>query len=145
MAARIAATALCIATLATAEVLLGGKKMTEGQVLDAEQEGALPDIADPKMIKSLKCGLCQASVMEMAFVINKQENDLGRALKEVEVLEVLDKVCDVNMDRYGLLLDENGQPTTRWSNSVDTCNMYLAIAHLSINMSTSMIQVQQRK
>lgn len=37
VAARIAATALCIATLATAEVLLGGKKMTEGQALDAEQ------------------------------------------------------------------------------------------------------------
>jgi hypothetical protein len=109
------------------------------------QEGALPDIADPKMVKSLKCGLCQESVMEMAFVINKQENDLGRALKEVEVLEVLDKVCDVNMDRYGLLLDENGQPTTRWSDSVDTCNIYLAIAHLSFTMSTSMIQVQQRK
>ena len=37
VAARIVATALCIATLATAEVLLGGKKMTEGQALDAEQ------------------------------------------------------------------------------------------------------------
>ena len=48
VAARIVATALCIATLATAEVLLGGKKMTEGQALDAEHllgEGAIDKLA----------------------------------------------------------------------------------------------------
>jgi hypothetical protein len=98
-------------------VKVGDKTLKEGQQLDSDQEGALPDISDKHHLKSLKCGLCQATVMEMAFGINRNENELGRKLKEVEVVEVLDKVCTQNMDKYGLMLDEKGQPTAQWSNS----------------------------
>lgn len=65
--------------------------------------------ADPKKMKTLKCGVCQATVMEMAYAINARENDTGRTLREVEVVEVLDKICEHNMDKYGLMLDDKGQ------------------------------------
>lgn len=65
--------------------------------------------ADPGKMKSLKCGVCQATVMEMAYAINARENENGRKLREVEVVEVLDKICVVNMDKYGLMLDGNGK------------------------------------
>lgn len=60
-------------------------------------------------MKTLKCGVCQATVMEMAYAINARENDTGRKLREVEVVEVLDNVCTLNMDKYGLMLDDKGQ------------------------------------
>ena len=47
--------------------------------------------------------------MEMAFAINKHQNDQGRKLREVEVVEILDKICSQNMDKYGLVLDDQGQ------------------------------------
>ena len=50
-----------------------------------------------------------AAVMEMAYGINRQVNEVGRKLREVEVLEILDSICAKNMDKYGLVLDSNGQ------------------------------------
>ena len=47
--------------------------------------------------------------MEMAFVINKKENDEGRKLREIEVVEILDSICENNMDKYGLVLDKDGK------------------------------------
>merc|ERR1719329_332851 len=84
--------------------------------LDTEQESALPDTSDPKKMKEMKCGVCQATVMEMAYAINRQVAEKGRKLREVEVVEVLDKICVQNMDKYGLVLDQDGQPTSKWSN-----------------------------
>jgi len=60
-------------------------------------------------MKTLKCGVCQATVMEMAYAINAKETEHGRKLREVEVVEILDKICVVNMDKYGLVLDGNGK------------------------------------
>jgi len=98
------------------EMNVGGKVLKEGMELDTEQEGALPDTSDPANMKMMKCGVCQAAVMEMAYGINRQVIEVGRKLREVEVIEILDKICATNMDKYGLLLDANGQPTAKWSN-----------------------------
>ena len=43
------------------------------------------------------------------YAINKEVVEKGRKLREIEVVEVLDKICVKNMDKYGLVLDQNGQ------------------------------------
>eukprot|EP00286_Rhodomonas_abbreviata_P025101 CAMPEP_0181312382 /NCGR_PEP_ID=MMETSP1101-20121128/13665_1 /TAXON_ID=46948 /ORGANISM="Rhodomonas abbreviata, Strain Caron Lab Isolate" /LENGTH=161 /DNA_ID=CAMNT_0023419225 /DNA_START=101 /DNA_END=586 /DNA_ORIENTATION=+ len=84
--------------------------------LDSQQEQKLPDMSDAKTMRTLKCGVCQASVLEMAYGINMQETEKGRKLSEIETVEVMEQMCVTKLDRYGLVLDKDGNPTPQWSN-----------------------------
>jgi hypothetical protein len=47
--------------------------------------------------------------LALQYAINREVVEKGRKLREIEVVEVLDKICVKNMDKYGLVLDQNGQ------------------------------------
>eukprot|EP00292_Cryptomonas_paramecium_P016091 CAMPEP_0113701536 /NCGR_PEP_ID=MMETSP0038_2-20120614/24636_1 /TAXON_ID=2898 /ORGANISM="Cryptomonas paramecium" /LENGTH=204 /DNA_ID=CAMNT_0000625453 /DNA_START=6 /DNA_END=617 /DNA_ORIENTATION=- /assembly_acc=CAM_ASM_000170 len=115
---------LCLAAVCLLDVTLAQKgfsNLKEGDTLNTNQEGALPDIADPTMMKAMKCTACQASVLEMSYGILRKENDEQRKLKEFEVVEILEKVCSSKMDEYGLALDpQTGNPTMRWTSHENT-------------------------
>eukprot|EP00961_Rhodomonas_salina_P081685 1098135-Rhodomonas_salina.1 len=68
------------------------KVLQEGMELDDEQARKLPDMTDLTVMKTLKCGVCQASVMEMAYGINWAENRKGKKLTEIEKVEVMELV-----------------------------------------------------
>mmetsp|Transcript_19545 Transcript_19545/g.46386 ORF Transcript_19545/g.46386 Transcript_19545/m.46386 type:complete len:208 (+) Transcript_19545:2-625(+) len=92
------------------------KVLQEGMELDDEQARKLPDMTDLTVMKTLKCGVCQASVMEMAYGINWAENRKGKKLTEIEKVEVMELMCATKVDKYGLVLDADGNPTAQWSN-----------------------------
>ena len=75
--------------------------------------------------------------MDMAYAINRDETNLKRKLREVEIVEILEnvsdqtefhaiseevrwQVCNHNMNEYGLVLDENSNPTKKWSRGSQT-------------------------
>eukprot|EP00960_Hanusia_phi_P015487 456048-Hanusia_phi.AAC.3 len=79
--------------LVTLWVAIAAKKeMKEGAALDAEQEQALPDLSDATSLRELKCGICQGIVMDIAHDINRDEINLNRKLREVEIIEILENV-----------------------------------------------------
>jgi len=93
------------------------KTLKEGQELDTEMYQSLPDFEDKGVMGRIRCGACQASVLEIAYGILQRENNANRPVREVEVVEIMEKVCETNMNKYGLLLDKvTMNPTEQWSN-----------------------------
>lgn len=60
-----------------------------------------PTFSDPATAKRLKCSACQASVIEMLYGILGKETEEMRPLKEVEIVEILERTCSKNMAEYG--------------------------------------------
>uniref|UniRef100_A0A7S4L2Y7 Saposin B-type domain-containing protein n=1 Tax=Guillardia theta TaxID=55529 RepID=A0A7S4L2Y7_GUITH len=113
-------TRICLLVASLCIALAAKKELKEGSVLDSEQEQALPDLSDANSLRELKCGICQGIVMDMAYAINRDETNLKRKLREVEIVEILENVCSHNMNEYGLVLDENSNPTKKWSRGSQT-------------------------
>lgn len=59
------------------------------------------DLPDPATAKRLKCSVCQTSVLEMLHQMLGMETEENRKLKEYEIVEILERVCNKEMDEYG--------------------------------------------
>lgn len=64
---------------------VGDKVLSDGQELDREMYASLPDFGDKAVMNRLRCGACQASVLEIAYEILRTETNMNRPCKEVEV------------------------------------------------------------
>jgi hypothetical protein len=70
-------------------------------LLECDMRHFAPDRTDPATAKRLKCSVCQASVLEMLHQILGMETQENRKLKEYEIVEILEGVCNKDMNEYG--------------------------------------------
>jgi hypothetical protein len=75
----------------------------------------LPDTSDPLVMKHFRCGACQLVTTQLSFKIMRQEGTNGRRLGESEAATLLEQFCDVDIEEYGLQLDERGAPLPRFT------------------------------
>lgn len=83
---------------------------------DGQECPSLPDEADPAVRRHFRCGTCQLAVYELASAIIRRRSELtGSKHGDFDDADAMDEFCRSGITRFGLQLDERGQPMPKFT------------------------------